>query len=519
MIFALLTLLTALGLAAVAGWFSIIGVMAIYAGAPHHALIMGIILELGKLVTTSWLYRNWTFSDWKFKVPLIGFTIALMIATSIGVFGFLSKSHLEQGAKTIDNAPKVERIEQQIAREKAIITDNEKVIAQLDATINSYLGKDRTDKSVSIRRSQAPQRKELKDEIDVANKHIDGFNEEKFKLQSEIRALELEVGPIRYIAELMYGAENNNTKNIEGAVKIFTLLIVSILDPLAIILLVAANHSIMRRQDEKKQETNKNMDVGEAGRAHSDTSVASSLQSSSTNFAEPVTKQSHEIFNKSREEATIHIPISTESLETISETSKNIIIEDTSESEVLQECTDEMVKNPTDIICEIRTQESDTSPENESTEEISEVINKENIPSMEFLPAKSYHPLPIIRSPNPTRVTKITAIELPINKIQDTNQEEWTQQNQVIREIIGNNIHFIPQKINEEEKLTSVEVSAKVPSASNPTTSAVEEIYQGRQGENESSPAVQKSHVSDVPIHTYDKYPKALSWLTEFKRI
>jgi len=515
----ILTLLSGLSLTSISAYFSIIGLLAIFPTAFWPILLMGICIEISKVISTIWLKQNWKDSPILIRISLVISVIILVIMTSVGGFGFLSKSHLEQGAKTIDNAPKVERIEQQIAREKAIITDNEKVIAQLDATINSYLGKDRTDKSVSIRRSQAPQRKELKDEIDVANKHIDGFNEEKFKLQSEIRALELEVGPIRYIAELMYGAENNNTKNIEGAVKIFTLLIVSILDPLAIILLVAANHSIMRRQDEKKQETNKNMDVGEAGRAHSDTSVASSLQSSSTNFAEPVTKQSHEIFNKSREEATIHIPISTESLETISETSKNIIIEDTSESEVLQECTDEMVENPTDIICEIRTQESDTSPENESTEEISEVINKENIPSMEFLPAKSYHPLPIIRSPNPTRVTKITAIELPINKIQDTNQEEWTQQNQVIREIIGNNIHFIPQKINEEEKLTSVEVSAKVPSASNPTTSAVEEIYQGRQGENESSPAVQKSHVSDVPIHTYDKYPKALSWLTEFKRI
>jgi hypothetical protein len=510
MIFALLTLLTALGLATVAGWFSIIGVMAIYAGAPYHALIMGIILELGKLVTTSWLYRNWTFSDWKFKAPLIGFTIALMLATSIGVFGFLSKSHLEQGAKTIDNAPKVERIEQQIAREKAIIIDNEKVIAQLDATINSYLGKDRTDKSVSIRRSQAPQRKELKDEIDVANKHIDGFNDEKFKLQSEIRALELEVGPIRYIAELMYGAENNNTKNIEGAVKIFTLLIVSILDPLAIILLVAANHSIMRRQDEKKQENDKKGPAGERGKLPPEPSPDSSIQISGTNFAEPDTRLPDKIFNESHEKATIHVPISTESLEIISETPKDTIIEGTPGKEILQEGAGGTNESPTDIMCDILAQESDTEGKNETTEEVS---------LREFLPAKGYHPLPIIRSPNPTRVTKITAIELPINKIQDPNQEERAQQNPIIREIIGNNIHFIPQKINEEENLTSVEVSTKVPSASNPSTPGVEEIQQGRQGENESLRGVQKSHVSDVPTHSHDKYPKALSWLTEFKRI
>ena len=192
MIFALLTLLTALGLAAVAGWFSIIGVMAIFAAFPMHALIMGIALECGKLVTTSWLYRNWTTAGLSLKAPLIVFTITLMLATSMGVFGFLSKAHLEQGAATVDNTAKVERLDQQIAREKSTIDDDTKVIAQLDATINSYLGKDRADRSVSIRRSQAPQRKQLRDDIDAAQKRIDGYSDEKMKLQSEVRKLRSE---------------------------------------------------------------------------------------------------------------------------------------------------------------------------------------------------------------------------------------------------------------------------------------------------------------------------------------
>ena len=110
MTFALLTLLSALSLAAVADWFSIIGFMAIYAASPLHALIMGIVLALAKLVTTSWLYRNWKFINWRLKFPLIGFILALMIATSIGTFGFLSKAHLEQTGGTIDNGAKVERL-------------------------------------------------------------------------------------------------------------------------------------------------------------------------------------------------------------------------------------------------------------------------------------------------------------------------------------------------------------------------------------------------------------------------
>ncbi len=253
MIFSLLTLISALSLAGVAGWFSIIGIMSIYAGASTHALIMGVVLEAGKLVTTSWLYRNWAYSDWRLKAPLIFFTITLMLATSIGVFGFLSKSHLEQGSSTIDNAGKIERLQQQIAREKSTIADNDKVIGQLDATVNSYIGKDRTDKSVTVRRNQESQRQHLRTDSDAAQKRIDQYGDEKLALESEVRKLQLDVGPIRYIAELIYGATENTDKNIESAVRIFTLIIVSTLDPLAIILLIAANHTIMRQQMQKKE--------------------------------------------------------------------------------------------------------------------------------------------------------------------------------------------------------------------------------------------------------------------------
>lgn len=259
MLFTLLTLLTALGLAAVAGWFSIIGVMAIYAGAPIHALIAGVMIEAGKLVTTSWLYRNWDHATWLLKAPLIFFTVVVMLATSMGVFGFLSKAHLEQGAATINNTPKIERLEQQIAREKSRIEQNNKIIAQLDATLDSYIGKDRADRSVQIRQRQEPQRKQIRAENAEANKLIDQYSDEKFKLSAEVRQMQLEVGPIRYIAELIYGAGNTDA-NIEAAVRMFSLLLVSTLDPLAVVLLIAANHSIMRRRNEK--EIKKNKDSG-----------------------------------------------------------------------------------------------------------------------------------------------------------------------------------------------------------------------------------------------------------------
>lgn len=250
MIFALLTLLSALSLAAVAGWFSIVGFMTIYAGAPLYALVMGIVTECAKLITASWLYRNWEFSDWKLKVPLVYFTVCLMVITSTGVFGFLSKAHIEQNSGTLNNSAKVEELSYKIDREKAVVADNEKVIAQLDATVNSLLSKENPERALSVRRSQTSQRKQLQDVIASAQAKIDTLSAEKFKLESEIRALQLEVGPIRYIAEMIYGTDDTS-KNIESAVKIFTLLIVSTLDPLAIILLIAANNTLMRLRREE----------------------------------------------------------------------------------------------------------------------------------------------------------------------------------------------------------------------------------------------------------------------------
>ena len=251
MIFALLTLLSALSLAAISGWFSIVGFMAIYAGAPVYAAAMGIVAESAKLVTISWLYRNWNETTWKLKALLLYFALALMVVTSIGVFGFLSKAHIEQGSSTIDNSAKVEQIVRQITREKGIIADNEKIISQLDATVNSYLGKDNTDRSLSVRKSQANQRKQLRDDISASQKVIDDLDAKKFQLESEVRKMQLDVGPIRYIAELFYGVSTDSAQNIESAVRIFTLLIVSTLDPLASALLVAANQSLVRLKSAK----------------------------------------------------------------------------------------------------------------------------------------------------------------------------------------------------------------------------------------------------------------------------
>jgi hypothetical protein len=254
MIFRLLILLAALSLAGVAGWFSIIGMTSIYAGAPLLAFVLGVVIELAKLVMISWLYQSWKRSHWLLKLPTLTLIISIMMVTSMSVFGFLSKAHLEQGASTIDNTPKIERLDEQIAREKSRISDDEKVITQLDATVNSFIGKDNGDRALYVRRSQDNQRKQLRTDITEAQKRIDEFSSEKAPLAAEVRKLQLDVGPIRYIGELIYG-DNNTDKNIERAVKLFSGILVLILDPSAVMLLIIFNNTLMQDKNEKKEES------------------------------------------------------------------------------------------------------------------------------------------------------------------------------------------------------------------------------------------------------------------------
>lgn len=477
MIFALLTLLTALSLAAVAGWFSIVGFMAIYAGAPMAALIMGAVTEVAKLVTISWLYRNWKYSNWRLKAPLIYFTVALMVATSIGVFGFLSKGHLEQGAGTIDNSAKIEQLNYQINREKSLIADNEKVIGQLDATVNSFLGKDRTDRSLSVRKSQAPQRKQLRDESDAAQKRIDTLSADKFKLESEIRSLQLEVGPIRYIAELFYGVEENATKNIESAVRLFTLLIVSTLDPLAVILLIAANHTLLRLRNEKEEKKT----ASESGNPVNSTSQETNNHiQTEGNVAPPPPGATIVIQDPSQtsKESTIRIPIQEESLEVINEEEKNNKEEVTKTSEILLPSSpSDATQDPIYTIREIFEEAvTATASEPAAKEAIPEVSHAEIKAALEKISENRRLSLPpaIVRQPSPTQVT--------------SNRDDITAENKavpedssIIRELRGNTPHFIPKKVHDDN---IVPVEEKIAATT----------------------------VQD------DKYPKALSWLAEFKR-
>ena len=248
MILGLLVLTTALAISGVAAYYSIIGLAAIFAAAAIPVIIMGSILEVGKLVSVTYLHRYWKDSPGLLKMYLIVAVLVLMFITSMGIFGFLSRAHIEQTTISGDNTLKIERIESQIQREQRTIKDADSVLSQLDKSINVLLEYDRIrgeEGAIATRERQKPERDELSKVIRGAENRISDLQNEQLSLEKEQIKLEAEVGPIKYIAEFVYGEKADRTI-LEEAVKWVIIIIVAVFDPLAVALLVAWNDLQMR---------------------------------------------------------------------------------------------------------------------------------------------------------------------------------------------------------------------------------------------------------------------------------
>jgi len=259
-----LMFVTALTLSAVAAYYSIAGLAAIFSAAIIPIVIMGGTLEVAKLVVASWLYRNWKEVPIMMKSYFMVALIILMTLTSMGIFGYLSKAHLDQAVPTGDVAAKVALIDEKIKTEKETISEARKTITQLNSQVDQTIARtanDTTDKgvgrSVSIRKSQARERKELYRTIQASQSEISKLNEERAPIASTLRKVEAEVGPIKYIAALIYG-DNLDQSFLEKAVRIVILMIVSVFDPLAVLMLVAANWSLkhISKEEEPDSDTN-----------------------------------------------------------------------------------------------------------------------------------------------------------------------------------------------------------------------------------------------------------------------
>jgi hypothetical protein len=246
-----LTLLVALLISGVAAWYSIAGLAAIFAGAKLSIVIMGGVLEIGKLVTASWLYRNWRDVPFLLKSYLTFAVVVLMFITSMGIFGYLSKAHIDQTIQQGgNNELRIEMLERKIQRQQSIISDSEKVVAQLDEAVATLQEYDRIrgpDGAIAARASQAEERQALNETIETAYDVIESIQIDLLPIKKEQISLEAEVGPIRYVAELIYGEADQQL--LERAVRWMILIIIFVFDPLAVLLLIAANMTILQNRN------------------------------------------------------------------------------------------------------------------------------------------------------------------------------------------------------------------------------------------------------------------------------
>ena len=247
MIFGYLMLVIAITISAIAAWYSVAGLAAIFAAAVVPVIIMGGALEAGKIVATVWLHNNWQRVSWAYKTYLVPAIVFLMLLTSMGIFGFLSKGHADQSIVSGDSMSKVAIYDEKIKTERDNIDQAKRALEQMNAQVDQMMSRTDTDRgaerAVAIRKQQARERANLQAEITKSQKAIQKLQEERAPLAAEFRKVEAEVGPIKYIAALIYG-DNPDQNLLEAAVRWVIILIVIVFDPLALCLILAANKQL-----------------------------------------------------------------------------------------------------------------------------------------------------------------------------------------------------------------------------------------------------------------------------------
>jgi hypothetical protein len=252
-----LVLLTALTLSTIAAWYSILGLTAIFAAAVIPIIIMGVSLEIAKVVATVWLHRYWKRASFVLKLYLVPAVATLALITSMGIFGFLSKAHLDQTVPTSDVAAQVSLLDEKVKTQqdniqvqRDNITAARSALTQLDSQVNARLDRGTSEqsaeRSVQIRRQQSRERQALNNEIQQSqseiekiNEKIAQLNEQRAPVASQLRKVQAEVGPIKYIANLIYG-QSTDEATLEKAVTWIIILLVLVFDPLALCLVIAA---------------------------------------------------------------------------------------------------------------------------------------------------------------------------------------------------------------------------------------------------------------------------------------
>jgi len=245
--FGLLTLATALVISVSAAYYSILGLTAIFASAFWPIVILSGSLEVGKIVSTLWLHKYWARAELQYKLYLCTAVVILMLLTSMGVFVFLSKAHSDQSLVSGDVTAKVSIYDEKIRQARDNIGVARSALTQMDAAVDQTMGRSTdergADKAAQLRRNQATERNRLLKEIEGEQRKIQALNDQRAPIAAEVRKVEAEVGPIKYIAALIYG-DNLEANVLDKAVRWVIILIVIVFDPLALTLLLAATKTL-----------------------------------------------------------------------------------------------------------------------------------------------------------------------------------------------------------------------------------------------------------------------------------
>ena len=227
------------------------GLATLFSGAVVPIIAMGTALEIGKLVSASWLYQNWSNkSVSKFlKAYLFSAVVILIFITSMGIFGFLSKAHLDQVKPTSSNAIKIELLDSKIKTQQSRIERSQNTLNQLDKALDVYIEKEFVTRGLKERKKQEPERLALNEEITDASNILGELMLEKNTLKIEQDKIDAEVGPLKYVAELIYG--KNAQDHFDEAVRLVIIVLVFVFDPLAVLLLISANISLTQYNEKK----------------------------------------------------------------------------------------------------------------------------------------------------------------------------------------------------------------------------------------------------------------------------
>ena len=258
MILTILLLISGLAVSFIGAYYSILGLATLFAGAYWSVITMGVTLEVAKLVTVSWLYRNWKLDllPQSIRMYLLSAVLMLMFITSIGIFGFLSKAHLDTSAPNTGNRLLVKNIERQIESEKKAITGAQKIVDQLDKALDKVIDKD-ADKGLVERQKQQNERNRANNIITSSSNKITQLSNQKLNYDKNQLAIDKEIGPFKYVAEILFGDADDG--NLDRAVRFVIICLLFVFDPLAVLMLVAVNVSITEYQRNKnlvnKEET------------------------------------------------------------------------------------------------------------------------------------------------------------------------------------------------------------------------------------------------------------------------